>query len=306
METHEHVDDWVNHRMAASQRPAAWPDTRTAWTRLDERIAQRPTRVWLWAGATAAVFVAVLALPASRAIAQRLWDQVIFGRIQVLITNYDEHGAAASVFSPDIRHQPEPRPVASLEEAGRAAGFAPQLPAQIFAATPKYSVTDELSATLQLRTPAIRYLLAQAGGDARDVPDSWNGVTLDVRVGPVVIADYDGVLLLQSPPLRMIKPADFDLELFYRTAFRSLGMSEQSARLLSADAEFSPALLTFMPREDTNLLREFSTNTGKGMMIAEVYGAGTITALWGGSDRVYALWGKIDADFVARVAKTLE
>jgi hypothetical protein len=141
----------------------------SSWTRIDERLARRPSRVWLWAVATTAVLVAVLALPAPRAIAQRLWDQVVLGRLQVLITNYDEQGAAASVFSPDIQHQPELRPVASLEEAGRIAGFSPQLPAQI----------------------------------------------------------------------------------------------------------------------------------------AEVYGPGTITALWGGSDRVYALWGKINAEFVARVAKTL-
>ena len=292
--------------MVASQLPAGWPDTRTAWTRIDERIAQRPSRVWVWAVATAAVLVAGLALPAPRAIAQRLWDQVVLGRLQVLITNYDEQGAAASVFSPDIQHQPEPRPVASLEEAGRIAGFSPQLPAQIFTSSPRYSVTNELSAAVRLRTAAMCYVLAQAGGSASDVPESWNGTVLDVRIGPIVIADYDGVFLLQSPPLRMIKPADFDLERFYRIAFQSVGMSEQAARLLSADAEFSPALLTFMPKEDRNLLREFSTNKGKGMMIAEVYGPGTITALWGGRERVYALWGKINADFVIRVANTLE
>jgi hypothetical protein len=292
--------------MAGSQLSPEWPDTSAAWTRVDERLMRRPSRVWVWAGATAALVVAALALPAPRAIAQRLWDQVVLGRIQVLITNYDEHGAAASVFSPDIQHRPEPHPVASLEEAGRIAGFSPQLPAHVFVASPSYSVTDELSATLPLRTPAMRYLLAQAGGSASDVPESWNAVVLDVRAGPIVIADYNGTLLLQSPPLRMIKPADFDLELFYRIAFRSLGMSEQKARLLSADAEFSPALLTFMPKEDTNLLREFTTNTGKGMMIAEVYGPGTITALWGGRDRVYALWGQIDADLVTRVANALD
>jgi hypothetical protein len=138
------------------------------------------------------------------------------------------------------------------------------------------------------------------------VPDSWNGVVLDVRVGPVVIADYGGILLLQSRPFRMIKPADFDLELFYRIAFRSIGMSEYAAGVLSADAGFSPAMLTFMPKEDTKLLREFRTNTGKGMMIAEVYGPGTITALWSGNDRVYALWGNVNADFVARVANALD
>jgi hypothetical protein len=85
-----------------------------------------------------------------------------------------------------------------------------------------------------------------------------------------------------------------------------MGISEQDAGALSRDMGVSPALLMFMPKEDRDLLREFNTPRGSGMMIAEVYGKGTITALWSGSDRLYALHGKIDEELVTRVANSLE
>ena len=224
----------------------------------------------------------------------------------MLVTDYASSGAAVGFASLEMQLRTDPRPVASLDEATRAAGFVPRLPAIIFADAPSYSVTGEGFATVKLRTPAIRYLLAEAGGSASDVPDDWNDATLDVRLGPVVIADYDGTLLLQSRPFRLTTPAGFDLALFYRIAFRSMGMREQDAAALSSDMGFSPALLMFMPKEDRNLLREFRTPRGTGMMIAEVYGTGTIAALWSGADRLYALYGKIDEDLVTRVANSLE
>jgi len=196
--------------------------------------------------------------------------------------------------------------VASLEEATRVAGFLPQLPAIIFPTSPRYGLIHEIPTTLKLRTPAMRYLLGQAGGSASDVPDSWNGVTLDLRLGPIVMADYEGTLLLQSRPARLTTPANFDLALFYRIAFQSMGMREQDAWALSSDMGFSPALLMFMPKEDRNLLREFKTPKGTGMMIADVFGKGTIAALWSGADRLYALYGKIDEELVIRVANSLE
>jgi hypothetical protein len=203
---------------------------------------------------------------------------------------------------PRNRHRRPIRP----DRRAESAGFSPRLPAIIFPASPQYRVLAEIPATLKLRTPAMRYLLAQAGGSASDVPDGWNGVTLDLRLGPIVMADYQGTLLLQSRPARLTTPANFDLALFYRIAFQSMGMSEQDAWALSSDMGFSPALLMFMPKEDRNLLREFNTPRGTGMMIAKVFGKGTIAALWSGSDRLYALYGTIDEDLVTRVANALE
>lgn len=309
MEKPDPLDRWVHLRMTASAPPPAWPDPVTARRLLARRTEKTPRSLWLWAGATAALCV-VLALPSSRAVAQRLWDQMVLGRIQVLSMDLDDAGAAASFFSPVMQQRPELRPVESLEDASRLAGFSPRLPAAgVFAGSPSYSVADMISAKLQLRTPAIRFLIARAGGSASDVPDSWDGVVLEVVVGPLIAADYDGVLLLQSLPFRLNTPADFDLERFYRVAFRALGMSEQHARDLGADLGISPAFLTFMPKEERDLLTEFRTSTGSGMMIEEVYGPGKIAALWSGSDRLYALFpnkGEISKEFVIKVATAVE
>jgi hypothetical protein len=313
MEKHEQLEKWVDRQMATAALPTDWPDPAAGRRHLDERITRgtsRPHRVTLWAVATAVVFVTVLALPATRAVAQRLWDQVVLGRIQVLLTDYEGHGAAASFLSPVLQIRPDAHPVPSLDDATRLAGFSPHLPRpEVFAVLPSYSVTGIASARLQLRRPAIRYLVARTGGSASEVPDSWNGVDLEVRVGPVIIADYDGILLLQSRPFELIKPADFDLELFYRLAFRALGMSERDASALGADLALSPALLTFMPKEERDLVHEFKTNTGTGYMIEEVYGPGKIAAMWSGSDRVYALFpatGEVSRGFVITVADSLE
>jgi hypothetical protein len=310
MEKPDRLEQWVHQRMADSAPATEWPDPVAGWRHLDRRLVARPRRVWLWAGATAALCAAVFALPGPRVVAQRLWDQVVLGRIQVLVTDYDEHGAAASFFSPEIRQRANVREVASIDEAISLAGFAPHLPGpDVFPASPTYSVADVTTATLRLRAPALRYLVAQAGGSASEVPSAWDGVVLEARAGPMIIADFGGVLLLQSLPFELIKPADFDLERFYRIAFRSLGMSEPEAQELAADLGFSPALLMVMPKEDRDLLHGFETKSGRGVMIEEVYGPGKIVSVWTGANRIYALYPdtkEVTREFVIKVANALE
>jgi hypothetical protein len=226
------------------------------------------------------------------------------------VTTDFEHGAVAHLFSPEFRLRPEPSPVASLEEAGNTAGFWPHLPGPgVFTSQPKFSVTDVGLAALPLDGPAIRSLAVKAGIPASVVPASWIDGLLELRVGPIVVADYNGVLLLQSLPFQLKTPADFNLELFYRIAFRSLGMSDEEARAMSVDAAMSPAYLTLAPKEEQELFTKFKTKTGSGVMISEVYGNGKIAALWSGVDRVYALFpaeGEISKEFVVKVANAVD
>jgi hypothetical protein len=308
MDPHDQLDEWVNRRLAVLQLPQGWPDEDVARTRLDQRLAQRPRRVVLWISAAAAVCAALLVLPQTRAVGQRLWDQVFVGRLQIVITNDD--GAAASFFSPELQQRPEPRPVQSLEDASRLAGYTPRLPRlDAFASVPRYSVTDGVSGTLRLDTRGIRGLLARVGGASSEVPEAWNGAVLEVRVGPVVLADYGSTLLLQSRPFQLMTPPDFDLEAFYRIAFRSFGMSERDARTLSADLGISPAWLTFMPREDDALVHEFQTRSGTVLLIEEVYGHDKTLAVWSTPNRLYALFGATAAlsrSFVTEVSDALD
>jgi hypothetical protein len=249
------------------------------------------------------------AVPATRTAAQRLWDEVFVGRVELISTDF-EHGAVAHLFSPEFRLRPEPTAVASLQDAANTAGFWPRLPAPgMFSSQPKFSVTDEGLAALPLDVPAIRSLAERAGIPASEVPDSWNDGMLELRVGPIIVADYNGVLLLQSLPFQLKTPAGFNLELFYRIAFRSLGMSDAEARAMSVDAAMSPAYLTLAPKEEQELFTKFTTKAGTGVMVSEVYGPGKIAALWSGVDRLYALFpaeGDISRELIVKVANSVE
>ena len=310
METHDQLERWVHGRMSASEPAVGWADSAVAWRHVRERTARRVVPTFVWAGATATLLAAILALPGPRATAQVLWDRVVAGRIQVMIVDDNVAGAAAGLFVPEIYPLPETRPVGSLEEASRVAGFVPRLPAaDLFPSDlPAYAVADVVTARVRLRTPALRYLLHEAGGAAGEVPDSWNGAVIETRIGPVVIADYDGLLLLQSLPFEVTKPANLDLQQFYSVAFRILGMSASEAWTRSTELGISPALLMFMPPEDRDLVHAFSTPAGTGVMIDGVYGAGKTVAVWSGSDRVYALYPEtreVSREFIATVAASL-
>jgi hypothetical protein len=311
MDTNEQLEQWVNGRMSACEPSAGWPDSAAAWKQFDLRAPRRRARWLAWSAAAAAVCGAVFVLPGARVTGQRLWDQVVVGRVQVLIADYHGDGAAASFFTPVIVDaQLDPRPVASIDEAALTAGFLPRLPAPgVFSTPPAHSVAGGVKAGLRLRRPAIRYLVDRAGGRAGEVPDSWDGAVLELRIGPVAIADYDGVLLLQSLPFELITPAGFDLELFYRVAFRAMGMSDFEVWTSSRDLSINPALLMVMPEEERGLVHEFKTKSGTGVMIEEVYGPGKIAAIWSGSDRIYALFpsrGEVTKEFVVKVAGALD
>ena len=305
MAMNDQLEEWVHQRMAGSQPPPVWPAEDIARRRLERRVAKRPLRIVLTVGVTAVVCAVLLIAPQSRAVAQRLWDRAFLGRLQVLIADHDS--AAVELFSPELQSRPEARPLASGEEASREAGFTVRLPAlALFATSPSFSVTGVTSATLRLRTPAIRHFLARAGGSASEVPDAWNDAVLEVRIGPVIIADFGRIVLVQSRPFQLITPANFDLEAFYRIAFRSLGMGEDDARTLSTDLGISPAWLTFMPKEDEGLVHEFETRGGIGLMIEEVYGHGKTLAIWSGSDRLYALFAATEEITVERLREVTD
>src|SRR5688572_9209763 len=182
MERHDQLEEWVNRRVTGSQVPREWPAADAARRRLDQRIAAGPPRrVIVWSSVVAAACATILVMPQPRTLAQRLWDQVVINRFQVLLADNDN--IDVGLFTPELQSRPEAIPMPSAEEAGRVAGFPPRRPGpRVFAVAPAYSVTDMTSATLRLRASAIRALFTRAGGSPGEVPDEWEGAVLEVRV----------------------------------------------------------------------------------------------------------------------------
>src|SRR5688572_2692182 len=186
MEKHERLDQWIDQRMAGAGMPAEWPDCAGGRRRLDERRARPSRPILLWAAA--ALLAVAFALPSTRFVARQLWDQAVLRRIQVLLMD-DDDGSAASAFSLEMDVRPRPSPVPTFDEATHLAGFEPRLlPVDVLTGVPSLSVTNDGAALFPLRTRAIRQALERAGGSPDEVPDSWNGAVIEIRIGPVVVA----------------------------------------------------------------------------------------------------------------------
>jgi hypothetical protein len=114
---------------------------------------------WAAGGALAAL----LTLPGSRAVAQRMWDSVFLKRVEVIPVNLDDLPEDAKSLRAEIVQRPgEAQP-------------------------------------------------ARDSGEAVKVPAEWAGARIGAEFGPILMAEWPDVMLMQTPPITLVTPADFDL-----------------------------------------------------------------------------------------------
>ena len=197
----------------------------------------------------------VLALPWPRAAAQRLWDRLSLGRVEIVqISRKDLPESVTALFTMEDRNRPMPEAVRDLADAERVAGFRPSLPPPgVLSGTPQLSVVRSVAfTTLPLRTADIERALAAAGISDLTVPGEWEGTTLTAEGGPMVVATYPDAMVevMQSPPFRMTTPPGFRFDRFMEIAFRVFGRSAHDARTLAKEIAANPALVMHFPEHD--------------------------------------------------------
>jgi len=283
-----HESRWVEERLSTLEATGDFqPDIVRARVRLRERAdgaTTRVRRVWL---AVAAACLAVVALPWPRAAAQHLWDRIVLGRFEVVQAtrpNLPEHITATFTLEPMPFERESVRDAA---EAERLAGFRPVLPPQgVLHGTPTLSVVRRVTlATRPLRVADIERALAAAGVSDIKVPGEWEGTTLVAEGGPVVVAEYDGVEMMQSAPFRMAALSGFQFGRFMEIAFRVFGRSATEARALGDQFEANPALVMHFPERDP--VRDVALRSGQGIFVGDPDGPDGICFFWNTSDRIY-------------------
>jgi hypothetical protein len=281
--------DWVDERLATLKTvDETEPDVIRARTKLRERQSgSAPRRRGMWLLAAAAACLAVAALPWPRAMAQQVWDRLMLGRIAVV--QVDEEGVSeeiASVFTMDSAPH-EQEPVADAAEAERIAGFRPLLPPTgILKGKPALSIVKRyVLATRPLKTADIERALATAGVSDIAVPKEWEGLTLTAETGPVVVAAYDGVEIMQSAPFRMNTPPGFQFGRFMEMAFRVFGRRADEAKALGAKLEANPALVLHFPEREP--VRDVALRSGHGIIVGDLSSDDLICFFWNTSDRIY-------------------
>jgi hypothetical protein len=280
---------WVDDRLATLNTTAeSQPDIVRARAKLRERqSAPAPPSRALWFGMAAAACLIFLALPWPRAMAQELWNRLLLGRVAVV--QVDSEGVSDEVTAMFIMEPGtfDQAPVADVAEAERIAGFRPALPpAGILKGTPALAVVHRVTlATKPLKTSDMKRALASAGAADIAVPNDWEGLILTAEAGPVVVAAYDDIEIMQSAAFRMNTPPGFEFGRFMEMAFRVFGRSALEAKMLGAKFAANPALVVHFPEREP--VRDVALRAGHGILVGDLDGNDPICFFWNTPDRIY-------------------
>lgn len=280
--------DWVDDRLASLNASGGSPaDLVRARAKLRARQngPVRSRRLWLPLAAT--LCLALAALPWPRALAQQLWNRLLLDRVAVVqVDREDLSDEIAAVFTMEPRPFDQ-EPVADEAEAERIAGFRPRLPPDaILNGKPALSIVRRaVLATRPLKTADMERALIGAGVSDLTVPKEWEGLTLVAEAGPVIVADYNALQIMQSAPFRMNTPPEFQFGRFMEMAFRVFGRSATEARVLGAKFEANPALVLHFPERAP--VRDVALRSGSGIIVGDLTSDELICFFWNTSERIY-------------------
>jgi hypothetical protein len=240
------------------------------------------------AAATAAVCVAVLALPGTRALAQELWYRFVLNRVDVVRLDLSKLPLRMQVTTNGVEQR-----VQNMDEAERKAGFRPYLPALgALYANPGITVTGPLAVEQTIHVRDIESALGKVGASDVQVPAEWEGMQLHTEIGPMVKESYpDNVHIVQARPIELSVPSGFALEHFAEVAFRSIGVSLWEARAMAQKFAAHPAWLLDMPADAVVNVQEVALRTGPALLIEDFDEKGTLraTVVCSTSERMYSV-----------------
>jgi hypothetical protein len=264
METN-HEDRWVANRLATIE-PQWSPNLARGRELLDARLAGR-RHSWTWmaaAAATAAVCVAMLSFPGTRALAQELWFRFVLNRVDVVRLDLSKLPLHMQVTTNGLEQS-----VQNMDEAERKAGFRPYLPSPgVLDANPGITVSGPISVEQTIHVRDIESALGKVGANDVLVPAEWEGVQLRSEIGPMVAANYpDNIHILQARPIELSVPSGFALEHFAEVAFRSVGVSLWEARAMAQKFAAHPAWLLDIPPDAVVNVQEVALRAGPALLI---------------------------------------
>jgi hypothetical protein len=241
------------------------------------------------AAATAAVCVAVLALPGTRALAQELWYRFVLNRVDVVRLDLSKLPLRMQVTTNGVEQR-----VQNMDEAERKSGFRPYLPSPgVLYANPGITVTGPIAVEQTIRVRDLESALGKVGASDVQVPAEWEGVQLRTEIGPMVAANYpDNVHIRQALPFELSVPSGFALERFAEVAFRSIGVSVWEARAMAQKFAAHPAWLLDIPPDAVVNVQEVALRAGPALLIEDFDQKGALkqaTVVRNTSERMYSV-----------------
>jgi hypothetical protein len=289
METN-HKDQWIADRLATLE-PRWSPNVAGGRALLASKLEKRNHSLrWIAvAAATAAVCIAVLAPPATRALAQQLWYRLILNRVEVVRLDLSKLPLQMHVTTNGLELSAQ-----DMEEAARKAGFRPYLPSPgVLRANPSITITGPISVEQTIHVRDIESALVRVGASDVQVPAEWEGIQLRTQIGPMVELNYpDRVQIVQTRPMELSVLSGFPLEHFAEVAFRSIGVSSWEARAMAQRFAANPAWFLDIPPDAVVNIQEVLLQVGPAMLIEELDDKGAVkqvTIVRSTSERMYSV-----------------
>lgn len=316
MENSEQTREWVMSQTALLDPPARWqPDAAIALSKMQARIAaERPRPLLLqfkvWAAAAAMTVALLMLLPAGRVVAQQLWQILTVRRVAFIRV----HSWPAGVPSPKVNLIGTPLPPLAARDVAEVrwrVRYDPRLPRPgVLASDPKLSTMFSLSAGMVVNTADLELALRKAGIADSAVPARWDGANLAVHTGAIVIAEWEGAALAQSPPLTLTAPEGFDFFAYSALVLRILGAKPDQAERLAREPGAAPPWLAPVTSELEALasFEEITLASGPAtlMELKGENGAAKQTVIaWSVPDRVYVLRGTLNRDLLIAAANAI-
>ena len=303
MENNE--DRWVSDQLATLE-PQWIPNLAHGRGLRDAGLTARKY-VWSWpatATAAAALCLAAVAFPGTRALAQELWYRFVLNRVDVVRLDLSKLPLHTQITTNGLE-----RTAQNADEAEGIAGFRPYLPvADVMGADPQITVSGLIAVEQTIRLPQIESALRTVGANNVRVPADWEGVQLRARIGPIVTANYpDHVQILQARPIELFVPSSFSLDSFIDVVFRAIGVSSWEARALAQRFAANPAWLLDIPADEVVNIQEITLQAGPALLIENFDNRGGVqraTVIRSAIDRIYAV-SAANRDLSIRTANAL-
>ena len=299
-------NNWVAEQTSLLDPPADWQiDPTAALDRFHSRTAipALPRPRWIpWAAAAAILCTAVAA--------QQIWQYLtVAPRVAFIHVDPWPEGVPGPKIKPLAEPLP-PIPAADLDQVRWRVHYDPRLPRYgVLSGTPKLSTTFPLAVGTVVHAADLQQAIAKVGISAT-VPREWDGAQLALHTSAIVIAEWPEVQFVQSLPLTLTAPANFDFAAFSTLCLRILGVSPLEAQRLAQRAGTSPPWLAPLERGFMSEMEEVQLRSGPATLVAQKLhwnpSREYVRMVWSTSDRVYALQGTISRELAIAAADSVQ
>lgn len=250
--------------------------------------------------------IALVGLPGTRALAKQMWNQLVLRRVVVVdVPRSDLADSVVEMFTM--------KPVASFNTglddraaAERLADMHLMLPGNgVPSREPAWQAIEHLRlSTRPLDVVAIERALAAAGASDVTVPPEWEGTTLVAEGGPIIVADWNGMQLLQAAPFHITTSSSLQFSAFMTLAFRVFGQPPDAAATLGAALQTNPALVMRFPKRAR--IRSVPLQSGEHGVLVEEGAPEGAAFFWSTPGRIFALSGdELSAVQAAAIANSM-